>query len=45
VGKPEAKRSLRKPTHRWKDNVKMDLTETGWAGLICLRIGTTGRLF
>jgi hypothetical protein len=29
-GKPEIKRSLRRPTHRWEDNIKMDLQEAGW---------------
>ena len=27
VGKPEEKRSLGRPRHRWKDNIKMDLWE------------------
>jgi hypothetical protein len=25
VGKPEGKRPLGKPTHRWVDNIKIDL--------------------
>jgi hypothetical protein len=25
VGKPEGKRSLRRPRRRWEDNIKMDL--------------------
>ena len=25
VGKPERKRTPRKPRHRWEDNIKMDL--------------------
>ena len=25
VGKPEGKRPLGRPRHRWKDNIKMDL--------------------
>jgi hypothetical protein len=25
VGKPEGNRPLGRPTHRWEDNVKMDL--------------------
>ena len=29
VGRPELKRSLRRPTHRWKDNIKMDLKDVG----------------
>jgi hypothetical protein len=27
VGKPEGKRPLGRPRHRWKDNIKMDLQE------------------
>jgi hypothetical protein len=27
LGKPEGKRPLRRPRHRWKDNIKMDLRE------------------
>jgi len=30
VGKPEGKRPLRRPRKRREDNIKMDLTETGW---------------
>jgi hypothetical protein len=38
VGKPEGKRPLGRPRHRWKDNVRMDLQEVGcgcedWIGL------------
>jgi hypothetical protein len=29
VGKPEGKRSLGRPRHRWEDNIKMDLKEVG----------------
>jgi hypothetical protein len=29
VGKPEGKRSLGRPKHRWEDNIKMDLQEVG----------------
>jgi len=29
VGKPEGKRSLRRPRHRWEDNIKMHLQEVG----------------
>jgi hypothetical protein len=32
VGKPERKRSLRKPRHRWVDNIKMDLGVMVWYG-------------
>lgn len=30
VGKCNEKRPHRRPRHRWKDNIKMDLKETGW---------------
>jgi hypothetical protein len=46
VGKPEGKRPLGRPRHRWEDNIKMNLKEvggrvvgTGWSRL---RIGTGG---
>ena len=29
VGKPEGKRPLGRPRHRWADNIKMDLQEVG----------------
>jgi hypothetical protein len=33
VGKPEAKIPLRRPRHRWEDNIKMDLWEVGLGGM------------
>jgi hypothetical protein len=33
VGKSKGKRPLGTPRHRWLDNIKMDLRETGWYGL------------
>jgi transcription termination factor 2 len=33
VGEPEGKRPLGRPRHRWVDNIKMDLRETGWDGM------------
>ena len=45
VGKPEGKRPLGRPRHRWEDNIKMDLQEVGggvWTGWSWLRIGTGG---
>jgi hypothetical protein len=30
VGKPDIKRSLGKPRHRWRENSKMDRQEIGW---------------
>ena len=29
LGKPEGKRPLGRPRHRWEDNIKMDLQEVG----------------
>jgi hypothetical protein len=29
VGKPEGKRPLGRPRHRWEDNIKMNLHEVG----------------
>jgi hypothetical protein len=33
VGKPEGKRTLRRPRRRWVDNIKIDLREIGWNGM------------
>jgi hypothetical protein len=33
VGKPEERRPLERPRHRWEDNIKMDLGEVGWGCL------------
>ena len=33
VGKPEGKRPLGRPRHRWDDNIKMDLQEVGCGGM------------
>jgi hypothetical protein len=30
VGRPEGRRPLVRPRHRWEDNTKMDLQEMGW---------------
>ena len=29
MGKPEGKRPVGRPRHRWEDNIKMDLQEVG----------------
>jgi hypothetical protein len=47
VGKPEGKKTTRKPIRRWEDNIKIDLREIGWlvwTALIWLRIGISGGL-
>jgi hypothetical protein len=33
VGKPEGKRPLGRPRHRWEDNIKMDLQAVGCGGM------------
>jgi len=33
VGKPEGKRPLGRSSHRWEDNIKMDLQELGCGGM------------
>jgi hypothetical protein len=30
MGKPEGKRPLGRPRHRWEDGVRMNLREIGW---------------
>jgi hypothetical protein len=48
VGKSEGRRPLRRPRHRWEDNIKMYLREVGWEGAwtgsIWPRTGTCGGL-
>jgi hypothetical protein len=46
VGKPEGKRPLGGPRHRWEDNTEMDLQEVGcgvWTELSWLRAETGDR--
>jgi hypothetical protein len=33
VGKPEKKSPLGTPSHRWEDNIRVDLREIGWGGM------------
>jgi len=33
VGKPEGKRPLGRPRHRWEDNIEVDLQEVGCGGM------------
>jgi hypothetical protein len=39
VGKPEGKRPLGRPRHRWVDNIKIDLIEIGWDGMDWIDLG------
>jgi len=38
VRKPEEKRPLRRPRHRWEDNIKMDLQEVGCGGMDWIKL-------
>jgi hypothetical protein len=47
VGKPEGKRPLGRPRHRFENGIVTDLREIGWGawiGFDWLRIGTGGEL-
>jgi hypothetical protein len=47
VGKPEGKRQVERPKHKWEDNINMGLRKVGWgawAVSIRLRIGRGGGL-
>jgi hypothetical protein len=39
VGKPEGKRLLGKPRHKWVDNIEMNLGEIGWNGTDWIDLG------
>jgi hypothetical protein len=34
VGKPEGRRPLGRPRHRWVYNIKIDFREIGWDGMV-----------
>jgi hypothetical protein len=36
VGKPEGKRPLVR--HRWEDNIRKDLKEIGWEGMVIIHV-------
>jgi hypothetical protein len=38
VVKPEGKRPLGRPRHRWVDNIRMDLGEVGWGNADWIRL-------
>ena len=47
MGKPEGKRPFGRPSHRWENNIKIDLQVVrweAWTGLIWLRVETDDRL-
>jgi hypothetical protein len=33
MGKPEGKRPLGRPRHRWEDGIRMDLRDIGWGSV------------
>jgi hypothetical protein len=38
IARPKGKRSLERPRHRWEDNIKMNLRETGIDGANWIRL-------
>jgi len=38
VGKPEGKRPLGRPRHRWENNIKMDLLVVGCGGMDWIKL-------
>jgi hypothetical protein len=42
VGKPEGRRPLERPRHRWEDGVRMDLREIGLEGVDWIRLAQDG---
>jgi hypothetical protein len=38
MGKPKGKRSLEKLRHKWVDEIRMDLGETGWEDVEWLQL-------
>jgi hypothetical protein len=42
VGKPEGKRPLGRPRHRWADNIRMDLGEVGWGDVDWIGLAQAG---
>jgi len=39
IGKPEGKRPLGRPTHRWEDNIKVDVHKVGCEGMDWIDLG------
>ena len=38
LGKPEGKRPLERPRHKWEDNIKMDLQEVECGGMDWIKL-------
>jgi hypothetical protein len=44
VGNWRGKRPLRRPRHRWEDNIKMDLQEVGCGGKDWIELAQDGQM-
>jgi hypothetical protein len=42
MGKPEGKRPLGRPRHRWEDGIRMDIREIGWEREECIQLAQDG---
>jgi hypothetical protein len=42
VGKPEGKRPLGRPRHRWEDSIKMDLQDVGCGSMDWVELAQVG---
>jgi hypothetical protein len=42
VGRPEQKRPLGRPRHRWEDNIRMELREIRWEGVEWMHLAQDG---
>jgi hypothetical protein len=42
VGRPEGRRPLGRPRHRWDDNIKMDLGEIGFGDVVLIHLAQDG---
>jgi len=38
VGKPEGERPLGRHRHKWEDNIRKDLREIGWEGVVWMHL-------
>jgi hypothetical protein len=42
VGKPEGKRPLRRPRHRWENIIRLNVREIGWVGVDWIHLAQDG---
>jgi hypothetical protein len=42
MGKPEGKRPLGRPRHRWEDGIRMNLRKTGWGSVKWIQLAQDG---